>query len=298
MSYPNLTDFINSQRAAGKSDAEIRQTLLQTGWQADQIDNFLQPSVQTPTVPLGYSQSNTSSQRQSVPVPPAQAAPMSNTNIAKLEFARTFSLAWNTYKSNFRVLFPLTLLIYLPIDILDYLIQSGVGNGVYGFVWLFVAAFSFAAYKARTTAIPLTIKTVFAGEHINLKLIMGPLLWTWFLGWLLNLLLFFLLIIPGIIYLIYWSLSTFVVLDKGISGKKALNYSKDLVKGHWWQVLGVILLTTLMVVISFTPSLFFPEGLIITLLTSVLSSLLVLYIAHVFMFVYLHLEDVFARHQA
>lgn len=214
MIVQQLVDYINQERIQGKSEDQIKTALLSAGWAERDIDEA-----------LGRS-----------PTPSAQVAPMSNASITRLEFTRTFSLAWDTYKSNFRVLFPLTLLIYLPID---YLTQSGVGNGVYGFVYLFVTVFSFTAYKARITAIPLTIKTVLTGEHINLKLIMGPLLWTWFLESLLNLLLFFLLIIPGIIYLVYWSLSIFVVLDKGISEKKALNYSKDLVKGHWWRVLGV-----------------------------------------------------------
>jgi len=45
-----------------------------------------------------------------------------------------------------------------------------------------------------------------------------------------------LLIIPGIIFYIYFEFSFFVFVGEGIKGAKALSRSKELVKGYWWQV--------------------------------------------------------------
>jgi hypothetical protein len=45
-----------------------------------------------------------------------------------------------------------------------------------------------------------------------------------------------LLIIPGIIFSMYYVFSSYVTLFEGIKGRAALKYSKALVKGRWWSV--------------------------------------------------------------
>lgn len=61
--------------------------------------------------------------------------------------------------------------------------------------------------------------------------------------------LFILLIIPGIIFGIYWTFSLYaLVIDKtSISG--ALKKSHDVVRGRWWKVFGYVILLGLIVVI-------------------------------------------------
>ncbi len=49
-----------------------------------------------------------------------------------------------------------------------------------------------------------------------------------------------LLIIPGIIYSVYYVFAPFAVVLRGKSGKKALDYSKKLVQGQWWRVFGML----------------------------------------------------------
>lgn len=56
-------------------------------------------------------------------------------------------------------------------------------------------------------------------------------------------LLFLSLIIPGIIFSVYWSFATILVVLEGLkTTKAALARSKELVKGYWWPVLGRMLL--------------------------------------------------------
>ena len=57
--------------------------------------------------------------------------------------------------------------------------------------------------------------------------------------------LFILLIIPGIIYQTYYSFILFAVILKGKKYKKALDYSKSLVKGRWWRVFGTLLIVSI-----------------------------------------------------
>ena len=58
------------------------------------------------------------------------------------------------------------------------------------------------------------------------------------------------LIIPGIIWEVYYFFYVYVVALRGIWGKKALNYSKSLVEGQWWRVVGIglVILATLLAV--------------------------------------------------
>ena len=48
-----------------------------------------------------------------------------------------------------------------------------------------------------------------------------------------------LLIIPGIIWLNYYTFVTQLVIINEKKWKSALDASKQLVRGHWWEVLGV-----------------------------------------------------------
>jgi len=72
----------------------------------------------------------------------------------------------------------------------------------------------------------------------------------------------FLLFIPSIVYGVYWRFSFGTALLKGVYNRKALSYSKSLVKGRWWKAVGyfaVIGLVLLLILII--------GQLIITLLT-------------------------------
>ncbi len=62
-------------------------------------------------------------------------------------------------------------------------------------------------------------------------------LWAGFLGGLIILGLC-VLIIPGLIWAIYYMFLPYVVSVTSLSGKKALDYSKSLVKGRFWRTIG------------------------------------------------------------
>lgn len=72
---------------------------------------------------------------------------------------------------------------------------------------------------------------------------------------------FLLFIIPGIIFSIWFSLATYVLVAEGSTGRRALSRSKQLVSGFWWKVLWRFLVIGIIaLIISFIISLF--EGLI------------------------------------
>ena len=61
-----------------------------------------------------------------------------------------------------------------------------------------------------------------------------------------------LLIVPGIIFAIWFCFSSYVLVKEGTRGTKALSKSKELVKGKWWAIFSrMVVLTIIAFLISF-----------------------------------------------
>ncbi len=67
---------------------------------------------------------------------------------------------------------------------------------------------------------------------------------------------FLLFIIPGIIFTIWFSLATYVLVAEGLTGTKALSRSKQLVSGNWWRVFWRFLVIITVGAIIFLPLIF------------------------------------------
>lgn len=62
---------------------------------------------------------------------------------------------------------------------------------------------------------------------------------------------FVLLIIPGILFMVWYAFAAYVLVFEGQRGWSALKRSKKLVKGYWWAILGrLIVLILLAIVVS------------------------------------------------
>ena len=58
-------------------------------------------------------------------------------------------------------------------------------------------------------------------------------------------LLFLLLIVPGIIFGIYWAFASYIFLDKNEKILPSLKQSRKIVKGRWWKIFGYLLLISI-----------------------------------------------------
>jgi hypothetical protein len=100
-----------------------------------------------------------------------------------------------------------------------------------------------------------------------------PGVWTSFLEGLIVGLLCLALIVPGIVWAGYYTFSNSVVSLRGRSGKSALDYSKSLVRGRWWAIMGRTLALAaavlLPVVVIQTGAAMLPESRGLTLATDV-----------------------------
>lgn len=63
--------------------------------------------------------------------------------------------------------------------------------------------------------------------------------------------LFILLIIPGIIYSVYWLFNQFINVYDGVFYRNSLNQSESLIKGRWWKTVGNLIVLWLGAVLFF-----------------------------------------------
>jgi hypothetical protein len=170
------------------------------------------------------------------------------------EVGELFSGGFNIYKENWRSFFKILLIFILgtiPVWVVAG-VKLAIGEnidsvGIYNFffVLLGLVAGIFTIYiniSAKATAFMYfkrlkekskNIKNLF---HECRKQYFGPLLLVNILVFIFVLLWSLLLIIPGIIFGIYYSFAGWVVIFEERKGKDALNRSKELVKGNWWGV--------------------------------------------------------------
>jgi hypothetical protein len=133
-------------------------------------------------------------------------------------------------------------LILIPFQVFSYF-QNSLESTPYAIIVVIVNILALIAYFLTSIAGILAVKRVIDGGQLNYKDTMASAwknLWRYFL---LSALLFLitlggtiLLIIPGIIFSIWFSFSGFVFIDQGLGIKASLSRSRQLFKGRFWSV--------------------------------------------------------------
>lgn len=77
----------------------------------------------------------------------------------------------------------------------------------------------------------------FFWKYLGISILMGILL----------ILLYLLLIIPGIIFTVYWIFAIYILMNEKLGIWESLKKSKQIVKGRWWRVFGYFLLLMLII---------------------------------------------------
>jgi hypothetical protein len=239
MANQTLLSYITSQRETGVTDAAIKDALLAKGWQQSDIDAaFMDTAHQT---------------LMGVPVLESSAA-LPNAWQILLEAIRAC-------KQNWQVLLRLAALPLLGVLILfasggaaifkemteaqwkqfmDTLsLAGGIGIivGIIAIIVLSLFAHSGMYVVLRDIDTPHTFSSAF---HAGKKYI-GKYIWTSIVTGIMLLIGFVLLIIPGIVFFVWYALATPIVFVENLNGWKALQRSKALVQGRWWRVFGRLL---------------------------------------------------------
>jgi hypothetical protein len=162
----------------------------------------------------------------------------------KLDVGTTFERIFDVYRSQFGLLIPAALILFLPIAILNGLIATGGGllAVLLASVIGTVATFWYQGMVVEATEDILdgrrdhTIGSLFASvAPVLLPLIGAGILAAIAIG-----IGFILIIVPGLILLTIWAvLAPAIVVEKrGVF--EAFGRSRELVRGSGWQVFGVI----------------------------------------------------------
>lgn len=208
-----LTDYINQNRQQGATDSQIRQALLDSGWQESDLNQYFNSPPQNPT-PLQYA---------------LPSAP------------RLFSQSIKWYSSHFQIILGITI-APLILSIFGFFISSiftslSLSTVIIGFLYVIVVLIiGFLSKLALFAAVVDEGSTVGSAYRKGLSLFWA-FMWVSFLTTLSVLGGYVLLIIPGIIISIFLSQSIYVLFAEGNRGTAALIKSWHYVKGRAGSVL-------------------------------------------------------------
>lgn len=162
--------------------------------------------------------------------------------------------AWELYKAHWRTFVPLALIVYIVLGLITLVFGLLLGwlgliigalASIVGTFWL-QGALVEAVQDVRDGKQDLSIGQLFSRVQPRLPaLIVAGILAG--LGIALGLIL---LIVPGLFLLTIWSLIVPTIVLEGKSAGESFGRSRELVKGHGWQVFGVIVITIGAVIVA------------------------------------------------
>lgn len=145
--------------------------------------------------------------------------------------------SWQIYFSKIKVLI---VIVAIPagISLLTNILASFLDSFFIWLVWLFLFFLSFLLWLLVIPSLLCALKENFGSKEAyqkGLKIFL-PYLWVYFLVTIISLGGFLLLIIPGIIFSIWFSLAVYVLVFEEKKGILTLFKSKQLIAGRWWAV--------------------------------------------------------------
>ena len=249
-----LLDYTKQQLQRGASQEQIKNSLMASGWRESDVNEVFS------------SVSNVSSHQSQAPIP--------QQTVASLPSATALlGQAWIIYKQRMGV--------FLGIMIIPMVIMIGfvVTMGSYGFLFKYLVLAQFAAVGyGLFIALMLLLILVFtvgmlwgqtsllyaikdSQEGIGIKESyrrgwhkIVSYWWISILAWFIILGGFLLLIAPGIIFWVWFSLAIYILISEDVKGMDALLKSREYVKGHWGGVFWrLIFMSALYLIIYFIP---------------------------------------------
>ena len=163
-----------------------------------------------------------------------------------------------------------------------FVTAAGAAGAILAFVVVAIAVIAAIVISIWMSAAILIVvkdrgtKPGWKGALASAKPLIGRFFWTGLLSCIIIMVGYILLIIPGLIFTVWFMWASYLVVYEGISGTAAVSRSKDLARGYFWPIFGrVILLVIFTAVISGILN-------IIPLLGGLVSSLIIQPIAMIF----------------
>jgi hypothetical protein len=169
---------------------------------------------------------------------------------SRLDTARVFERVFGIYRLQAGVLLPAAVILYVIPSAL------GLANGITGQA-LALAASVIAAvgYQGLVVQAVRDIQDgkrdlSLGGLFRSVSKVLAPLLWTAILVGVGVFIGFLAFIVPGLVLLTQWAVAAPVVVCEVRTPPQAIGRSRELVRGHGWQVFSVLVVTFLLVLIA------------------------------------------------
>ncbi|KNF10080.1 hypothetical protein CLPU_1c02450 [Gottschalkia purinilytica] len=210
--------------------------------------------------------------------------------------------SWAIFKKQFKNIFIITMIVYLPLNILLYFLNGPDDldsmKGFFHISTLIQNAFSIIAIMSVAVIAEKTIKrNKLNRDDLKVSLLKSLKRWgscfsTQILSVLIILGLSLLLVIPGIIWAFYYVFIIQTIVLKDLNLKEALNHSRSLVEENFWYVLGILLLSFIIMFVIIFPigflSAYLPSSIVIIIDTFI--DMLLLYVHTIITVVFLNLD--------
>jgi hypothetical protein len=171
----------------------------------------------------------------------------------KLDVPTVLQRVWETYRDQFALLVQAALIVFVPIAILNGLILTGGGIGlalIAGAIGI-IGTFWFQGMVVEAARDMLdgrrdhTVGSLFS----SVTPVVGPLIGAGILAGIAIGIGFILIIVPGLFLLTIWAVLAPVIVIERAGIFDAFGRSRALVRGHGWQVFGVIVVLFLLQIV-------------------------------------------------
>src|SRR6202521_1578851 len=169
-------------------------------------------------------------------------------NIRPLSFGEILDSAFRVYRDNFVLLVGISAVVIVPIQLFA---EAGVkghhlGLGIFGLlIAMIFQPMMLIAFTSAVASIYLDRPVTIGDAYRSVGKVFTPIIGTILLFDILLLLALGALVVPGIYFMICWSLVFPVMIVEHRFGMTALRRSRQLVNGVWWQTLGIFLVAAL-----------------------------------------------------
>lgn len=237
-----LISYVASERARGVSDETIRTALLAQGWQEADVTEVL----------------GTLSAAKA-PLPTSTSLP---------GVFETMKESWSLYTKGLATLLgisvlPMLLFVTGIAAMLLYIFFAGVAATTLGLGLVFTLLLSAAllvVFVIFQTWSQIAIIYAIKDRAENIGVVEAyrrgwskifSYWWVMIIAAFINFGGFILFVVPGVIFMVWLTFSSFVLVAEGLTGMKALEKSREYVRGHWWAVfLRLIFILALSMLVS------------------------------------------------
>lgn len=161
-------------------------------------------------------------------------------NIRPLSFAEILDRAFRVFRDHFSVLVGISAVLWLPYGaILAVGNTSHVVFGIAGLAFGLLFPVMSVALTAAVANVYLDRPITVGDAYRSIRVILTPIVGTYLLLYLLVILGFIALVIPGIYLMNCWSLTGPVMIVEHRFGMTALRRSRQLVTSVWWRTFGI-----------------------------------------------------------